>query len=54
MRGTVAKRLRKLASALVEYKVSQSEEAPTPPVIDTAKKQSYKMLKKEYKKNSQP
>jgi len=49
MRGTVAKRLRKLAKMMAEYKVDDSQNKD-PEYAVKAEKRAYKLLKKEFNK----
>jgi len=47
MRGTVAKRLRKLAKVMAEYKVN-NEKITDPEYVEKAAARAYKLLKKNY------
>lgn len=49
MRGKVAKRLRKVASAMAQYRVDQDQNKD-PEYLKIATKKAYKLLKKNYNK----
>ena len=49
MRGIVAKRLRKLAKMMAEYKIDENQ-VKDPDYTAKAEKRAYKLLKKEYNK----
>lgn len=48
MRGTVAKRLRKIAKIMAQYRVSE-DQSKDPEYAAKVEKRAYKLLKKEYK-----
>jgi len=51
MRGTVAKRLRKLADLMAQYKADQDQNKD-PAYQELASKRAYKLLKREYVKTT--